>query len=666
MEKYFSTIKNKISELLFGEPYPHTSMYTRPYEWVEQSVFFEEKMGKQVGSAYSDEFVGSSFSKKKAIVAFFCILIALCILLGKIIFLQFFEGDAYVLRSEKNRQRIIPIPAERGLIYDRNQIPLTDNIPNFSLAVTPQDLSRDPQERLALISRLASLTGEKEDVLKSILEEYGSYSYESLIILEDIEYETALQLQIAAGDLSGIHIVRGSKRLYREPGVADTSTSSLSLAHTIGYVGKLNRKELDEKYEEGYLPSDSIGKIGVEQFYEAALRGEYGRKRTEVDALGKYRSTVAETAPIPGKHLVLSIDIAMQQALEKSMRQHMEKAQKTRGAGIIVDPNNGEILALVSIPSFNNNAFSGGIDYETYTSYVNNPDAPLFHRAIGGMYPSGSTIKPAVAAIALQEGIINSATTFLSVGGIGVGQWFFPDWLAGGHGMTDVRKSLAQSVNTFYYYIGGGYKEFTGLGVETIVTYLRQFGFADTLHLDIAGEAAGFLPSKEWKEQTKKERWYVGDTYNLSIGQGDLLVTPLQIAMMTAMVANGGTLYEPHVVQKLIEPVSKTEEMIPSKIIRDDVINREHIETIRWGMRDCVTYGACARLSLLPFSAAGKTGTAQWNKQKEPHAWFTSFAPFENPEIVVTILVEEGVGGSTISAPIAYDFYAWWGEYRAR
>ena len=197
------------------------------------------------------------------------------------------------------------------------------------------------------------------------------------------------------------------------------------------------------------------------------------------------------------------------------------------------------------------------------------------------------------------------------------------------------------------------------------MSYLREFGFANKTNIDIPGEAEGFLPSKEWKENTKGERWYVGDTYNLSIGRGDLLVTPLQIANMTSVIANGGILYEPHVVKAIIDPVTQNKQEIKSKIINQNFINIQNLQTIKLGMKDCVDYGSCRRLSLLPFSTAGKTGTAQWNNNKPNHAWFTSFAPYDNPEIVITVLVEEGEEGSAIAAPIAYDFYRWWWGYRS-
>ena len=667
MDKSIVTTKQRILEFFFGDEAETRTGRDKKYAWVEQSVFFDAPQGKQVVVPHSDQFVGSSFTRKKAFYGFLSLTLFLCILVGKIMYMQIIMGDTYLAQAERNRQRIIPIQAERGIIYDRNGIQLTENIPNFSLAVTPQDLSSTPAERTTLVNRIAEVTGEEAETIAALLHEYGSYSYESIVILENLDYETALQLQIAAADLPGIHIVRSSKRLYIEPDqlAGDTpATSTISLSHTLGYLGKLNREELDDLYTKGYLPSDYIGKTGVEQSYEHILRGEYGRKRTEVDALGKYRITIAEQPPTPGSHLVLSIDLSMQQELQRIMQKYMQQATLQRAAAVAVDPDNGEILALISLPAFDNNDFSGGISQETYNTYIKNPDAPLFHRAIGGTYPSGSVIKPAIAAAALEEGIITPKTSFLSTGGIRVGQWFFPDWQAGGHGTTNIRHSLAQSVNTFYYYIGGGFNTFEGLGVEKIVQYLEKFGFSKKLSIDIPGEATGFLPSKEWKEETKGEQWYIGDTYNLSIGQGDLLVTPLQIALMTATIANNGTLYRPHIAQKIIDPISKEETPIENTPIREDFIHPEHLQTVRAGMRDCVTYGSCLRLSLLPFSAAGKTGTAQWNNNKQPHAWCTSFAPYEDPEIVLTILIEEGEGGSKIAAPIAHEFYNWWGRYR--
>lgn len=629
--------------------------------WVEESLYFDVATGKQTAQNFSLKYVGNNFSWRKGrFLLWFLFLVCGAILL-ELIYLQLFKGGDYRLAAENNRQRIIPIPSERGLIFDRNNKSLTENIPNFSLAVVPQILPRSAEARLPIINKLAEIIQENPEDIKSILNEYGSYSYESIIIKENIPYDTALSILIATADLPGIEIQRGSKRLYFFE--QNASSTANSLAHVLGYINKLNREELDRLYNQGYYPADAIGKTGVEKTYESFLRGTYGKRRIEVDARGREQSVLAEQAPSPGFHLQLAIDYQMQKKLEEILQHYLKTANKNRASGIVLNPNTGEVLALVSLPTFDNNDFSGGISYQKYQDYLNNEDNPLFARAIGGIYPSGSTIKPAIAAGALQEGVINASTSFLSNGGIQVVQWFFPDWQAGGHGVTNVRKALAWSVNTFFYYIGGGYKDFVGLGIDKIVNSLRKFGFAEKTGIDLPGEASGFLPTKEWKVEAKGEIWYIGDTYNVSIGQGDVLVSPLQIANMTVAIANQGTLYRPHVVKAVIDPISDDKQEIDPEVIRSNFINSNYLQIVRLGMQDCVEYGSCRRLSLLPFSSAGKTGTAQWSSLKENHAWFTSFAPFDNPQIVVTIMVEEGGDGSAISVPIAYDFYRWWWSY---
>jgi penicillin-binding protein 2 len=279
-----------------------------------------------------------------------------------------------------------------------------------------------------------------------------------------LDYETALSIEIAAADLPGISVERGSKRQYLAPTInglpAPTTTQSLS--HVLGYEGKLTKQELDRLYADGYLPSDTLGKSGIESTYESYLRGSYGKKRIEVNAYGREQRELALTPPIPGYHLTLSIDAAIEQKLEEALRHSLEANHRTKGSAIALDPKNGEILALVSLPTYDNNDFSGGITKTKYDQYATNPSHPLFNRAISGTYPSGSTIKPVMAAAALEEGIITPKTSFLSTGGLRVGVWFFPDWLSGGHGATNVFKALANSVNTFFYYVGGGYRQFSG------------------------------------------------------------------------------------------------------------------------------------------------------------------------------------------------------------
>lgn len=642
---------------------------TNPHDtaWVEDSFIFESAVGRQVGTPQSRWHVGNSLKQKNMLV--FTILCIVCVLL---IFLrlgnlQIVHGSDYRAIAESNRERTQPIPAERGLIFDRHGVALTSNIPSFSLALIPQDLPRNTKERQAMVARLSQITGIDETQLQQTITNYGSYSYKSIVIKENLDYKTALSIHIGIADLPGVYIERGSKRLY----IHDFSPGSVeqkpfltnSLSHILGYEGKLTVADQANPEFSNYEISDTVGKTGIEQTYEKQLRGIYGSERVEVNVLGKQQQILSETPPTPGNYVTLAIDAKVQTTLENLLSKALHSYGKERAAAIALDPRTGEILALVNLPTFDDNDFSGGISSTLYHAYIANPDHPLFNRAIGGTYPSGSSVKPAIAAIALEQHIITPKTSILSSGGLQVGPWFFPDWQTGGHGNTDVRKSLAFSVNTFYYYIGGGYKNFQGLGIDQLSTGLQRFGFGERLGIDIPGEQDGFVPNPEWKKFAKKENWYIGDTYNLSIGQGDFLVTPLQIAMMTAAIANGGTLYEPHIVRSITDPVTKAEKKITPTVLRKGVISDSYLSTVRLGMRDCVTVGSCQYLSHLPFAAAGKTGTAEWNNTKNTHAWFTSFGPFDHPEIVLTILIEEGGEGGIVSAPVARDFYAWWWKY---
>ncbi|MBP9732430.1 MAG: penicillin-binding protein 2 [Candidatus Magasanikbacteria bacterium] len=653
------------------------------FAWIEDS-FTPKSIAQSEDIIYSGtSHIGTSFSDIKMFSFLVVITTILLTIAMRLVYIQILEGEEFAVKAEGNRQRAIAVPAERGLIYDRNNIQLTQNIPNFSLAIIPQDLLRDERGITEVINKLSEITGTAAVEIQEMLEKYREYRHESIVIIEDIPYDQALKILIISDQLPGITIQRGSKRLYltnnlnkeiiadsellpEEIHAATTTTDANSLSHILGYIGKLSPNELEEYYEKGYLPSDSIGKVGVEQSYEAYMRGIYGERRIEVNSRGAEQSVIATVNPTPGNHLKLSIDYKMQKEMERLLNEWLLKNGKVRASGIAMNPQNGEILALVSIPGFDNNDFSGGIDKETYQKYLDNPDNPLFNRAISGTYPSGSVIKPAMASAALQEGIITAKTKILSTGGIQVGPWFFPDWSRVAHGLTDVRKSISWSVNTFYYYIGGGHEDFKGLGVERINQYLKKYGFGEKLGVDIPGEYEGFLPSPEWKKRVKGEQWYVGDTYNYSIGQGDFLTTPLQIASMTSAIANKGTLYAPRIVRAIIDPVTKEEKIVSGEKISTNIINRSHLETVQLGMKDCIDTGPCGVLRSLPFSVAGKTGTAQWNAEKDTHAWFTSFAPFNNPQIVVTIMLEEGGEGSRTASHVAADFYRWWGKYTGK
>ncbi len=643
--------KNRVSDSDLNGKFRH--------QWVEGSFSNYEKGGQTISVAETSGYLGAGLASKKIIWLLILFFTGMLIVGGRIFFLQIINADYFRNLAENNRVRIKPIPAERGLVYDRFGNQLTENVPSFSLSIVPQDLPQKIDERREVISQIAGISGVNEGEINALIKKYSNYSFESLTVKDNLDYESALKLYIKNANLPGIVIEKGTKRLY-QPSKEDGNTSS-SLSHIIGYMGKINETELGELRQRGYLPSDYIGKDGLENFYEDALRGIYGRKKIEVNALGREQNVLAEEAPVPGKHLVLSLDMEAQMKMENLITETLSDNNWKRAAGVALNPQTGEILAMVSLPAFNNNDFSGGISQEKYDTYLSNPDQPLFNRAIAGTYPSGSTVKPLIAAAALEEGIINQNTSFLSTGGLQIDRWFFKDWKAGGHGITNVKKALAWSVNTFFYYIGGGYSKFVGLGADKIVSYLRKFNLSNTTGIDLPGESSGFLPSKEWKESVKNEMWYIGDTYNLSIGQGDLLVTPLQVAVWTATIANGGKVIKPHLVNSVIDPVSKINYPKQTEYINQNFISPSNIEIVRQGMRDCVVYGSCNMLRYLPFSSAGKTGTAQWSKTSPDHAWFTSFAPFNRPQIVVTILIEEGVEGSTAAQPIAEKFLEWWG-----
>ena len=599
------------------------------------------------------EFLSSFFNNKHLTVICFLLIMGLGILFVRLFFLQVVKGDYYYDLAEGNRIRIEPLASQRGLFFDAAKIPLVENIPYLSIELIPADLPTKEEERDTIFQTLNTLTKIPITDITLALEDIPMYTYQAVPIKDDIDYETALKIQLNGQKLPGVQIKVGYKRHY----LVDNSFS-----HLLGYTGKINPEELEQYRTEGYLLTDSLGKTGLELSWEEKLRGQYGKKQIEVDALGKEIKIIDSQEPLPGNNLLLSLDSELQKKAEEALKSSMDKAGAKRAALVALNPQNGEILALVSLPTFNNNDFVLGIEKELYQNLIEDKNRPLYARAISGQYPSGSTIKPLISAAALQEGIITPRTTVTSVGGISIGQWFFPDWRAGGHGRVNVKSALAYSVNTFFYYIGGGYGNFEGLGLTKLTEYMKLFGIGEPLGIDLPNEASGFVPSKEWKEEVKNEPWYIGDTYHISIGQGDVLVTPLQVASWTATIANGGKIHKPHLVKELLDSEGNTVEVVVPEIIRENFIDSEYLKVVRQGMRLAVTDGSASRLYDLPIAAAGKTGTAQWHSKKENHAWFTSFAPYENPQIVITVLVEEAGEGSTYAVPVAKEILKWWSE----
>lgn len=574
------------------------------------------------------------------------IFIVLILRLG---YLQIARGDIYRSASERNRIRLEVIRAPRGVIYDRHRQPLLQNVPSFTLYAIPADLPKTNQEREEIASSLAStLSTLDREMTRESLVTSPKGSIQPLVLSEYVSYDNALRLSSVIARLPGISLEAAGTRSY---------TDGASLAHLIGYLGKPRPEELTADTNLSTLAE--IGRMGIEFQYDTLLRGNDGVREVERDHLNKELSVIASKQPTPGKNVVLSVDQGLQRVLHTALREAVNRLDVPGGAAVALDPRTGEVLALVSEPSFDPNLFTGQGEQADFEALFKDPRHPLYFRALSGSYPSGSTIKPFIAAAALSEGLITERTTVESSGGLRVGPNFFPDWKPGGHGTTDVRQALAESVNTFFYMIGGGFEDFEGLGVDRIVKYLSRFGFGESLGVDLPGESSGFLPSSTWRNRPGATRWFLGDTYHLAIGQGYLGVTPLQVASATAAIANGGTLLKPYVTREILNADGSLERTVNPVILRTTV-GDNLLTAVRAGMRQAVVSGSAQALAGLPVPVAAKTGTAQIGSGHRTHAWLTSFAPYDRPEIVVTVLVEEGGEGHAAALPVAKRALEWY------
>ncbi|OIO16726.1 penicillin-binding protein 2 [Candidatus Kuenenbacteria bacterium CG11_big_fil_rev_8_21_14_0_20_37_9] len=610
----------------------------------EGDSFFVSGFNEQLRSGIED---------KKIFIAFWAIIFFMLIIVMRLFWLQVVAGDKYDFVAEGNRIRVSTVLAERGIIYDRFNRPMVENIPSTALYFIPADLpdKRDVRKELALT--LAQIIHLDENEILGLFEKSNIAQYGPELIKKNLEHEEVVLLNVFDDKLPSVKLVSETRRSYLEKS---------GLAHVLGYIGKINEQEIDIHKDDGYNINSVIGKDGIEFFYESALKGKDGKQEMEVDAFGKTKKILNEVKAISGSNVFLSIDFDLQQKLTENLAVAIKNSgTKAGGVAIALDPQSGEILAMVSLPDFDNNFFSAGISQQAYDNYLVNQSMPLFNRAISGIYPPGSTFKPIVAIAALEEGLINEDKTFLSTGGVAVKSWFFPDWKYGGHGRVNVVRAIAESVNTFFYYIGGGYSDFDGLGVDRITAYAKEFNLGSSLGIDLPGEAKGFLPSKEWKKEEKGEDWYIGDTYHLSIGQGDILVTPLQIANYICAIANGGTLYRPHLIKGIRRRnAENATDDIDDYAIRKNFIRNENIEIVKKGLRQAVVSGSAKSLNSLPVQVAGKTGTAQVGGGQNSHAWFVGFAPYQSPRIVVLILIENGGEGSSVAASVFGEVVEWY------
>ncbi len=585
----------------------------------------------------------------------FTIIFALCtlfliILVGRLYNLQIINGDANLSLAEGNRVKKNIVRAPRGIVIDSNNTALVKNVPNYDVVIIPSELPLDPVEKKVIIQEISSILSISTDEIDRKIREKGEHSTLPVVVASNIDQEKSLIIESEIKKLEGVQIEVNPIREYLDGGL---------LAHVFGYVGRISEEELAKNND--YSLTDYIGKTGLESYYERQLRGVTGSEDIEVNAIGQTEKVLKTTTPIPGDNLKLTIDLDLEKVVATSLKKYMDKANVNKGSVVAINPQNGEILAIVSYPSYDNNLFAKGISDAEYQKLLNDENDPLSFRAIAGLYPSGSTIKPFIAAAALEEGNITESTTVNSTGGIKVGEFNFPDWKSGGHGVTNVLKAIAESVNTFFYAIGGGYENIKGLGPEKMKNYLEKFGFGDYTDVDINGELEGSIPDPAWKLENFGEDWYLGDTYHMAIGQGDILVTPLQMANAVAAIANGGTLYRPHLVNSILDGNNKVKEIFSPVIEAANFISSKTIDIVKRGMRQTVTSGSARTLNALPIAVAGKTGTAQYGpNNSKSHAWFITFAPYDNPTIAMAIILEGAGGGDVYAVPVANEIYQYY------
>lgn len=587
------------------------------------------------------------------------ILLVMATFFYRIYEIQFATADKYKELSYGNYTRVFYERAVRGIIYDRAGQVLVQNIPRNDLAIVPADFPREKTRRVELIGSLAALLSVDESHIKDQLNEFA-YVFHPVVIKENIDHDTLLALKSKYDGKDGIIVLENFYRHY--PWKDD-------LSHVLGYLGKITESELNQ-YRDIYSKQSYIGKTGIELGIEGRLKGQDRERRLIVDARGVLTSDKSDKSVIAGSDIGLTIDAELQRFVTGRLRAGLRNAGSKAGVAIVLDPNNGEILSLVSLPTYDNNLFAGGITgteaMRQYQDLIQDPNKPLLNRAIAGLYPPGSVFKLVSATGALAENVIGSRDRIDSPGKIILEHGFdenvefvFPDWKASGHGKINIIDALAESSDTYFYQVIGGYEGLVGLGIERLEGYAKKFGVGIRLGIEIPGENPGVFPGNEWKLQRLGERWYQGDTYHVAIGQGYLLINPLQVASFTAVVANGGKLYKPHLVKSIVTPAGEREDM-GSSLISDDIATEWVFKIVRDGMRAAITSntGTAKGMRELNVKAAGKTGTAQYSNNEKEHAWFTAFAPYNNPEIVVTVLVEGGGEGSDAALPVVRDIIA--------
>lgn len=586
----------------------------------------------------SEAFAEKRLFRNRLILGLLLVVVLFSVLTARMAYLQWVDFERYQLLAEGNRVSIETLPPTRGKIYDRNRLLLAGNQPIFTLKLTLEEI----QDLAFIEEKFAELLpGFSENRREAFFEKLRlSNRSKSLLLPYSLTEEQAAQFAVQSHLMPGVALTARLKRFY---------PFNASAVHAIGYVGRINSKELKTLDQREYRGTDVIGKSGIEKYYESILHGSPGIQQVETNARGRVLRKLDTIHATPGEDIRLTIDIKLQQLAESFFTEHK------RGSIVAIDPQNGEILAYVSMPTFDPNLFVDGIGQDSYSELLNDPNKPFINRAINGKYPPGSTTKPFVALGAIENDYISPTKKIYDPGYLEFKGRRYRDWKRTGHGLVDMNDAIVQSCDTYFYELS------LDMGIDAIHDALAPFGFGSVTGIDIHGESKGILPSQAWKLEAKGLPWYRGETIISSIGQGYNLTTPLQLAKATAILANGGKIIQPHLLRGKELPA-------PEQIEIKDYQNWDRV--IR-SMRDVMhgSKGTARRHGKnLPFKMAGKTGTAQvfglndgdydakdLDKKLHDHALFIGFAPLVNPKIAVAVIIENGGSGSGVAAPMAVE-----------
>ena len=599
--------------------------------------------------------------QRRALVMLLFVVLLMTGLLARMYQLQVVEHDVYTTLSDKNRVQVQSVPPPRGLVYDRNGELMAENRPVFSLTIVPERAA-PIDETLARLGGIIEIADEDLERFRKRLNE-PRRPFQEIPLFYDLGEADIATMAVHRHEFPGVEVTAELVRYYPH--------SDLT-AHALGFVGRINREELNRIDPVNYAGTNYIGKSGIERFYEEVLHGRVGYQHVETNARGRILRVLERENPVPGADLELHLDLRLQ-------RKAHELLEGRRGAIVAIEPATGGILALASVPGFDTNKFVTGISVADYRALSESIDKPLFNRALRGQYPPGSTIKPMMAVAALDSGVTTRDRKIWDPGyyQLREGGRRYRDWKRSGHGWVDLKDSVAQSCDVYFYDVA------VEMGVDTMHKYLSAFGFGEDATLDVSGALSGLLPSDDWKRAMRDERWYPGDSVNMGIGQGFFLATPLQLATATALVANRGEWVEPRLL-KDIRGERSAEEFLPEEthnpLVLKDPENWEYVvdtmEEVMHGAK-----GTARRTGRgANYRMAGKTGTAQVfslgqdeeydaeevRERLRDHALFVGFAPADDPKIAVAIIVENGGGGSSVAAPVARGLFdAWLEEFPA-